>query len=211
MRQRFFPPARRVLWLESLVGIDPDPRAVASCLSRGLNVLRGAIDQLDGEESLFDVITLNHVIEHLHDPVAVLNACNRLLKPKGQIWLETPNIDSLGHDQYVKNWRGLEPPRHLVLFNRQSLAKALIASGFTRIENKSRPSPLLSMTKASVALELGLTVEGDIQLSGVQMWRTRKNRLQQMMFPSCKEFLTVAAFKGSAPPRGSSPTSQRGG
>jgi SAM-dependent methyltransferase len=160
-----------------------------------LNVLQGGIEQFNNDESLFDVITLSHVIEHLHDPVKVLKACHRLLKPTGRLWLETPNIDSLGHRQYMENWRGLEPPRHLVLFNRQSLAQALLGTGFARIESRPIPSPLAWLSKQSEAIKQGLPVEGDIQLSVTRKWMVKKDILLQTILPSRKEFLTTIAFK----------------
>lgn len=42
-------------------------------------------------------------------------------KPNGKLILVTPNIKSLGHRVFGKNWRGLEVPRHLFIFSRQSL------------------------------------------------------------------------------------------
>jgi 2-polyprenyl-3-methyl-5-hydroxy-6-metoxy-1,4-benzoquinol methylase len=181
-------------WGWNAIGIDPDPAAIANCLTRGLNVTQGTLEQFADKQCLFDVITLGHVIEHVHNPVALLKACRRLLKPTGQLWLETPNIDSLGHRQYMKNWRGLEPPRHLVLFSRQSLAKALIASGFAHIERRSAWNALIWLTMASEAIKRGLPIENDIQLSSAQRWMLRKNRFLQSIFPSCKEVLTVVAF-----------------
>lgn len=83
-------------------------------------------------ESRFDVITLNHVIEHVSDPIELLRSCYRLLKLGGQLWLQTPNIDSLGSRRYGRHWRGLEPPRHLVLFDPVSLRSALHQAGFQR-------------------------------------------------------------------------------
>ena len=83
---------------------------------------------------MFDIITLNNVVEHLHDPGAVLGACHRLLKPGGHIWLDTPNIDSPGHRFFGVNWRGLETPRHLVLFNHKSLVHLLMNAGFQKIK-----------------------------------------------------------------------------
>ena len=146
------------------------------------------------------MITLSHVIEHVHNPVALLKVCRRLLKPTGQLWLETPNIDGAGHRQYMKNWRGLEPPRHLVLFNSQSLAKALFASGFARIEKRSAWNALIYLTRWSEAIKLGLPIEDEIQLYGIQLssaqrWMLRKNKFVQSIFPSWKEVLTVVAFK----------------
>ncbi len=42
------------------------------------------------------MITLSHVIEHVHNPLDILDGCYAALKPGGSIWLETPNFDSQG-------------------------------------------------------------------------------------------------------------------
>lgn len=116
-------------------GVDFDAAAVEVCISKGLNVLHGGIDQLGDKSSCFDWITLSHVVEHVHKPVELLITCRRLLKPGGILWISTPNIDSLGHREFGRHWRGLEPPRHLILFNRSSLKRALSDAGFKEIED----------------------------------------------------------------------------
>lgn len=180
-----------------VIGIDPDPKVVANCRSQGWNVLQGDIEQFYDKERLFDVITMNHVIEHVHDPLAVLKACHRLLKPGGQLWLETPNIDSFGHLQYGRNWRGLEPPRHLLLFNQRSLLTALLAAGFTSVERKGGKNQLPWITWASEAIKRGQRVGSDIPLSKTQRLLILKNVLLQAIAPSKREFLTVGALKKS--------------
>lgn len=178
-----------------VVGADPDPKAVARCLQFGLNVRQGGIEQFEAEKELFNIITLSHVIEHVHDPVRVLKACYGLLKPGGQLWLETPNIDSLGYRYYARNWQALDPPRHLVLFNRSSLTKALTEAGFIAIQSKSGPRPLLSITKASEAIKYGRRIDDDIHFSLLQRWTVRKNELQEALLPESKEFLTIIASR----------------
>jgi len=64
----------------------------------------------------FDVVTLNHVIEHAEDPLSLLEECRRILKPGGKIVVLTPNVTSLGSRVFGNHWRGLEPPRHYHLF-----------------------------------------------------------------------------------------------
>ena len=181
-----------------VVGADPDHKAIARCLKLGLNVHQGIIEQFEMKKELFDIITLSHVIEHVHDPVGVLKACYCLLKPGGHLWLETPNIESLGHRYYTTNWRDLDPPRHLVLFNQGSLTKALTDANFIAIRNKSGPRPLLSITKASEAIKKGDRIDDGIRLSLMKRWIVRKNELQEAIFPASREFLTVMASKGSA-------------
>ena len=178
-----------------VVGVDPDDKAIAHGLKEGYNVKQGGIELFDGEESVFDVITINHVIEHVHDPVSVLKACHRLLKPTGQLWLETPNIDSFGHQHYMENWRGLEPPRHLVLFNSSSLIRALVGAGFSRIKAKSGLNVQLFMTTASEAIKQGLPDGANVSLNWTHYWMIRKNRFLEFIFPSRKEILTMVAYK----------------
>ena len=45
-------------------------------------------------------------------------------------------MGSFGHARFGADWRGLEPPRHLVLFNNNSLEKVLDDAGFTDVEHK---------------------------------------------------------------------------
>jgi len=83
------------------------------------------------------VVTLSHVIEHVHDPVACLREVFRLCKPGGQVWITTPNLESYGHRRFREHWIGLQPPNHLVLFTRSSIMHALNAAGFERLHFSS--------------------------------------------------------------------------
>jgi 2-polyprenyl-3-methyl-5-hydroxy-6-metoxy-1,4-benzoquinol methylase len=103
-------------------GVEPDPVAAKIAQEEnGIPVTVGALDDAELPDESFDAITLNHVIEHVHDPVALLSQCRRVLKPKGTAVIVTPNIESLGHETFGCCWRGLEPPRHLHLFSLRAL------------------------------------------------------------------------------------------
>ncbi len=177
------------------VGIDTDIKAVENCRKQGLRVFQGGIDYFKDKAELFDVITLNHVVEHLHDPVAVLDDCWRLLKPKGQIWLETPNSKSSGHVRYGKNWRGLEPPRHLVLFNKNSLYGALQSVGFKKIKAVSNMSPVVLMSKASIAIQKNLPIDYELKLTIEERIKILIDYFIQKVNPDRKEFITTIGIK----------------
>lgn len=114
------------------VGLEPDQSAVDTARERGLEVIQGTVDRLaELPASSFDAITMSHAIEHLHDPVASLRACARLLAPDGVMYIATPNLDARGHSVFGADWIGLDPPRHLVLFTRDSLEAAARAAGLT--------------------------------------------------------------------------------
>jgi 2-polyprenyl-3-methyl-5-hydroxy-6-metoxy-1,4-benzoquinol methylase len=113
-----------------VVGLEPDEKAAKLAQQKGMEVHIGTLESVQFEDNSFDVITLNHVIEHLYDPVDSLKRVWHLLKPGGYVWLATPNTDSLGYQKYKKFWRGLEIPRHLVLFSSIHLTSILQELGF---------------------------------------------------------------------------------
>lgn len=102
----------------SVEGTEFDPKAAAFARDmHGLQIHVGDLKEIQLPANSFDVITLNHVIEHSCDPQDLLNECQRILAPGGRVVLLTPNSQSLGHKIFKRNWRGLEVPRHLVIFS----------------------------------------------------------------------------------------------
>lgn len=126
---RFMHFARQLGW--SVEGVDPDEHAIAVCIRDGLNAKVGDIDSISSETKLYDFVTCSHVIEHIHDPDEFIRLISARIRVGGTFWLETPNIHSLGHEHFKSYWRGLEPPRHLVLFNVTSLTKMLESHGYS--------------------------------------------------------------------------------
>ena len=118
-----------------VMGIEPDDSAAAAAASRGVEIVASRLEDLPSSfNATFERITLSHVIEHVHEPLAMLQRCKELLHPKGGLWLETPNIGSAGHDEFGADWRGLEPPRHLVLFSARAITDLLRKAGFAVVE-----------------------------------------------------------------------------
>lgn len=111
-------------------GIDPDPSAVHSAQARDVPVALGTLDDVSAGGRTFDAVTLSHVIEHLHDPLHDLQQIRGLLAPDGRLWIATPNLHALGHRRFGRDWLGLDPPRHLILFTPQSLRTMLTRAGF---------------------------------------------------------------------------------
>ena len=189
----FLDHARAIGW--EVTGIDPDPQVVENARQRGLNVYQGGLEVLAEESESFDVITMSHVIEHVHKPMAVFEACYRLLKAGGQLWVETPNIDSLGRSRFQHNWRGLETPRHLVLFNGQSLRTALDRAGFTNVQEKSQSSPCSVIYAMSQRMEEGLNPYVDKPIPAKLKAEIMMARFAEWCLKPRKEFLSITAKK----------------
>lgn len=205
---RFLPRGRgRVLdvgsgsgaWLEmasdagwTVAGVDPDPIARQRAAAAGFDV-RPRIEDWLQEPGSFDAITLNHVLEHLHHPIQVLQAAHVLLRPGGQLYIDTPNIDARGHEVYGRNWRGLEPPRHLIIFNKSSLFDALHKAGFTRVKKRNRIYPYAWLASQSERISLGLNPADT--LTHAEVHPSRRKHIRAQFEQGQVEFLTVTAEK----------------
>jgi SAM-dependent methyltransferase len=110
-------------------GVDFDPEAVAAAAQRGLSVRVGSLEQHRYPPASLDAVLMSHVLEHVADPIGLLAEGRRILRPGGRLLLITPNGASLGHDRFGRDWRGLEPPRHLQVFTRGALAHAAARAG----------------------------------------------------------------------------------
>jgi len=82
----------------------------------------------------FNVISFFGVLEHVTDPITVLQTSHRLLKPKGLVVAEVPNFDSFStrvQSAFPKNViRHAEPVGHMMLFTTPSLERAFGLTGF---------------------------------------------------------------------------------
>lgn len=142
-----------------VTGIDTDPLTVSSARARGLEVYETDLESYEVKPGSFDVITLSHVIEHVHDPRAFVTRTYNLLKPGGIVWIETPNQDSYGHRRFGRHWRGLEPPRHLALFSWRSLESLLRETGFVDMKRLTRHEVYAELAVKSQGISGGWTPE----------------------------------------------------
>ena len=113
-----------------VAGVEPDAASAQVAQEAGLEVEHAGLADAALTDQSFDAVTLNHVIEHLHDPREAVARCRALLRPGGALWIATPNADALGHRRFRADWFGLDPPRHLVLLTPRSLVGLLRAAGF---------------------------------------------------------------------------------
>ena len=107
----------------SVEGVDNDLQAIGQAQNKGLNVRLGNLEEQEYSDNRFDAITMSHVIEHVHQPLSLLQECHRILKPGGKLVVVTPNAESWGHRLFKDAWVHLDPPRHLHLYSSKTLRK----------------------------------------------------------------------------------------
>lgn len=149
-------------------GVETDPRAADIARQRGLDISTGDLQTAGFDGGSFDAVTMAHVIEHVHDAAAVVAECRRVLKPGGTLVILTPNGKSWGHRHFGRDWRGLEPPRHIRIFNRANMRHLLDAAGLTPVRVETLAINASASWSASAAIGRSRTApnHGPAVLSG---------------------------------------------
>lgn len=104
-----------------LAGFDFDPAARQTAETQGLKVFAREEDAL--ANGPYDLIVMNHVVEHLPTPADVVARLSSCLTAGGRLLLRTPNANSYLARCFGAAWRGWETPRHLHVFTASSLAR----------------------------------------------------------------------------------------
>jgi len=186
-------------------GLEPDEVAARTAERAGAPVLGATIWDLGSDRlQSFDQITMSHVIEHVHEPLRELERCFKLLKPGGRLWLVTPNASSAGLAHFGRHWRGLEVPRHLVLFSPQSLVAAVHRAGFNQVNSCGVSDPVPDMVVASHVARLG-RLSGGAPRARDLPFRARVRALRDIAIlrsktrssPTCSEFLAITAVRSA--------------
>jgi 2-polyprenyl-3-methyl-5-hydroxy-6-metoxy-1,4-benzoquinol methylase len=176
-------------------GVDPDPVSVEKATSRGLTVRQGSVEAYADMAGQFDVVTISHVIEHVHDPLDVLRGAYGLLKPGGTLWIDTPNFDSNGHKAYKSDWLHLDPPRHLVLFTWGSLIAIVEKAGFTGVHRHLFSGAALRSYASSDLMARGLSPLQPEENFATVRWAARLANLVSRFSRNSSEYITITATR----------------
>jgi len=112
-----------------VVGSDPflpEDRELAA----GLLVLKQHHGYISGE---YDWITMNHVLDYVPDPRAVLGSMRRLLRPGGRVLVRMRVLGQHAWREYRTPWAKINAPRPLVLYIARAVQQQADSEGF-RVE-----------------------------------------------------------------------------
>lgn len=89
-------------------------------------------------QNYFDLIIMNHTLEHVKDAEIVLTKIYRLLKKDGILFIDVPNAGGLGAKIMGDRWPYKLPKEHSYQFTRALLSKMIEDSGFKVLHWESR-------------------------------------------------------------------------
>jgi SAM-dependent methyltransferase len=111
-------------------GVEVSDAAATFARDRlGMAVRTGAFEELAPTAGV-DTVCAFHVLEHVEDPCAFLDAARTALTPGGWLALEVPNIDSAAARRLGTGWQGLQPRYHRWHFTPPALSRLVTRAGF---------------------------------------------------------------------------------
>lgn len=122
-------------------GIDLSQADVAAARGRGVKARCLSLEDALREPARFDVIFMSHVLEHVEQPLAIVEGCKHLLRPGGEIVFSVP------YSPTSREYRALDimnlPPHHLTRWNMASLTRLAEQAGLRLFYEMRKPKSLL--------------------------------------------------------------------
>lgn len=149
----FLAEARKRGW--QIQGVELDPCAISYAKRQfNISLFKGELYNLKTPKHFFDVVHINHVLEHIYNPVEILKRIKSIIKPGGFLVIEVPNeicplseviefylsykIYSRFLFRKILRHRmilvKLPPSLHLFFFKARNLKKLLEITGFKVVE-----------------------------------------------------------------------------
>ena len=117
---------------KEVVGVEPNKDYASWCREEfGVDVRTAHLDPRLFDAGSFDLVRLNHTLEHLNDPVKYLAMLRDWLAPDGVVYVEVPNIEELCRVQTRGN---MFHYGHIWNFNPWTLRAAASLAGLEELD-----------------------------------------------------------------------------
>ncbi len=133
----------------SCIGIEPSDSAAEHGRKNNLDILNTTFnDFIRNNNRKFDVIHLKNVLEHVLNPIEIIEECYRILVKGGILYAEVPNDYEFTQRLGVfllrekKSWLAI--PDHINYFNFRSLKKLMRRNGF-KISAQATTFPIYAL------------------------------------------------------------------
>lgn len=112
--------------VHAVTGLEVNPYAAGIASGLGLSVV-GRLEDLP-EESCFDVIVSNHVLEHIRDVNTALERLKPFLRPEGRLLLKLPIDD--WRTSHQQGWSREDPDHHLHTWTPRLMGNVMFDCGY---------------------------------------------------------------------------------
>jgi 2-polyprenyl-3-methyl-5-hydroxy-6-metoxy-1,4-benzoquinol methylase len=136
---------------------DPDARKLAEELTK--SEVSETILSKNNYQS-YDIITMWHVLEHVHRLNECMERIAKLLKENARLIIAVPNCDSYDAKIYQEHWAAYDVPRHLYHFTAESMNQLLKKHGFRLLRKEPMKFDAFYVSMMSEKYKKGSTIKG---------------------------------------------------
>lgn len=152
--------------------------------AKGFTAYRGGLFPEGVPEEAFDIVVFTEIIEHINNPLPVLEGLVRLLRRGGALFMTTPNFASIERRMMGPNWGMLMFPEHITYWTPRHLDRALRSVGLgkssLRTQNISPYRIIQSLKKGRMSSmvsgvsEQGFSDAAQARVAGSRLLRAAK-------------------------------------
>lgn len=144
---------------------------------KGLDVVPGTLEEARFADACFDVVVLNHVLEHVEAPKPLLAEIRRILKDDGLLAIGVPNAGSLMATLIGARWASWRPEQHRWHFTPDTLTALLKTVGFDVIHREAKDNSPVTGWGAKDLAQRGINaISAMANKSEAMLFIARKSR-----------------------------------
>ena len=159
-----------------VVGLDFSEQAVAAVRAAGLEAQQGTLPHPAIARESFDAVVMEHALEHVPDPLAVLRGAHEALRPGGALLVHVPNFNAWEVERFGEHAIQVDLPRHLLHFEPATLAKLLERARFGEVKVETRPRRGSVRKSINLARQSGRPLSKWMNLDATHRLICRRNR-----------------------------------
>lgn len=111
-------------------GLEPNDKARNFARENHHLIVSEKLSDFDKSTTLFNCITMWHVLEHVHALNETLSTVKKMLEPDGILIVAVPNCNSWDAQHFKQFWAAYDVPRHLYHFTPSSFVTLVRKHGF---------------------------------------------------------------------------------
>lgn len=157
-----------------VVGIEPDDGARKICIDKFKLPVHSNEHLFELPKLSMNVISMWHVLEHIHRLDDYLAQIHSLLKSDGRFIVAVPNCDSHDANKYNEVWAAWDVPRHLYHFTPPTMELLMKNNGFNLVTKHLMPFDAFYVSLLSERYKDGGSIGGFLT-GGVSLLKSVAN------------------------------------
>ncbi len=161
-----------------VLGLEPDKGAREYARNTYALLVEEPSRLYDISSGYFDIVTMWHVLEHIHELHACIEATSHILTTHGTLIIAVPNFESRDASVYQNQWAAYDVPRHLYHFNPQSMSTLLQQHGYELVDMLPMPFDAFYVSLLSEKYTHGKNKLWQGFWQGFRSWLKARNQVE---------------------------------